>query len=51
MTRFAGDYPNLGVLTFDHKDPYEAWSDVHHRRNWGELVCFCGSLVIIFFFF
>lgn len=38
VVRFAGSYPDVGIVTFDHKDPYEAWSDRHHRRNWGELV-------------
>ncbi|MFH4973778.1 hypothetical protein AB6A40_000487 [Gnathostoma spinigerum] len=38
VVRFAGDYPDLGQITYDHKDPYEAWSDRHHRRNWGEMV-------------
>ena len=35
---YAGDYPDAGMITFDHKDPYENYSDRHHRRNWGELV-------------
>uniref|UniRef100_A0A0N5AKH6 NADH dehydrogenase [ubiquinone] 1 beta subcomplex subunit 8, mitochondrial n=1 Tax=Syphacia muris TaxID=451379 RepID=A0A0N5AKH6_9BILA len=38
VNRHAGDYPYLGTITYDHKDPYESWSDRHHRRNWGELV-------------
>lgn len=36
--RYAGDYPDLGVVTYDHKDPYESWTDRNHRRNWGEMV-------------
>uniref|UniRef100_A0A0K0EWJ6 NADH dehydrogenase [ubiquinone] 1 beta subcomplex subunit 8, mitochondrial n=1 Tax=Strongyloides venezuelensis TaxID=75913 RepID=A0A0K0EWJ6_STRVS len=35
---FAGDYPDVGVVTFEHKDPFAPWSDRLHRRNWGELV-------------
>uniref|UniRef100_A0A1I7W7E2 NADH dehydrogenase [ubiquinone] 1 beta subcomplex subunit 8, mitochondrial n=1 Tax=Heterorhabditis bacteriophora TaxID=37862 RepID=A0A1I7W7E2_HETBA len=38
VVKYAGDYPDLGVITYDHKDPYEAWTDRHHRRNWGEMV-------------
>lgn len=38
VVRYAGDYPDLGIVTFDHKDPYEAWSDRQNRRNWGEMV-------------
>ncbi|CAO4366114.1 unnamed protein product [Caenorhabditis nigoni] len=38
VIKFAGDYPDLGVVTYDHKDPYEAWTDRQNRRNWGELV-------------
>ncbi|VDD89956.1 unnamed protein product [Enterobius vermicularis] len=38
VNRHAGDYPYLGIVTFEHKDPYESWTDRHHRRNWGELV-------------
>uniref|UniRef100_A0AC34R612 NADH dehydrogenase [ubiquinone] 1 beta subcomplex subunit 8, mitochondrial n=1 Tax=Panagrolaimus sp. JU765 TaxID=591449 RepID=A0AC34R612_9BILA len=38
VKNYAGDYPELGTITFDHKDPYENYSDRHHRRNWGEQV-------------
>ncbi|VDK17432.1 unnamed protein product [Anisakis simplex] len=38
VIRYAGDYPDMGIITFDHKDPYESWTDRHHRRNWGEMV-------------
>lgn len=38
VIKFAGDYPDLGTITYDHKDPYEAWTDRQNRRNWGELV-------------
>ncbi|KAK0411288.1 hypothetical protein QR680_005582 [Steinernema hermaphroditum] len=38
VVRYAGDYPDLGMITYDHKDPYENWTDRHHRRNWGEMV-------------
>ncbi|CEF62412.1 NADH dehydrogenase [ubiquinone] 1 beta subcomplex subunit 8 family-containing protein [Strongyloides ratti] len=34
----SGDYPDLGTITFAHKDPYEAWTDRLNRRNWGEAV-------------
>ncbi|KAK6027913.1 PHD-finger [Ostertagia ostertagi] len=38
VVRYAGDYPDFGIITYDHKDPYEAWTDRHYRRNWGEMV-------------
>ena len=38
--KYAGDYPDLGIVTYDHKDPYEAWTDRQNRRNWGEMVRF-----------
>uniref|UniRef100_A0A0K0E9F7 NADH dehydrogenase [ubiquinone] 1 beta subcomplex subunit 8, mitochondrial n=1 Tax=Strongyloides stercoralis TaxID=6248 RepID=A0A0K0E9F7_STRER len=38
VLNFSGDYPDLGLTTFAHKDPYEAWSDNLYRRNWGEMV-------------
>ncbi|CAJ0607358.1 unnamed protein product [Cylicocyclus nassatus] len=38
VVRYAGDYPDLGSVTYDHKDPYEDWSDRLNRRNWGEMV-------------
>uniref|UniRef100_A0AC34GR11 NADH dehydrogenase [ubiquinone] 1 beta subcomplex subunit 8, mitochondrial n=1 Tax=Panagrolaimus sp. ES5 TaxID=591445 RepID=A0AC34GR11_9BILA len=38
LNRHAGDYPEAEIVTFDHKDPYENWTDHHHKRNWGELV-------------
>ncbi|KIH66666.1 PHD-finger [Ancylostoma duodenale] len=38
VVRYAGDYPDLGIITYDHKDPYEAWTDRQNRRNWGEMV-------------
>uniref|UniRef100_A0A914W713 Uncharacterized protein n=1 Tax=Plectus sambesii TaxID=2011161 RepID=A0A914W713_9BILA len=34
----TGDYPDLGTITFAHKDPNEAWSDRRFRRNWAEPV-------------
>ena len=36
---YAGDYPDFGNhrVTFDHKDPYENYTDGHMRRNWGEM--------------
>ncbi|VDO49933.1 unnamed protein product [Onchocerca flexuosa] len=34
--KYAGNYPDYGCVTYDHKDPYENWSDPHYRRNWGE---------------
>jgi NADH dehydrogenase (ubiquinone) 1 beta subcomplex subunit 8 len=34
----SGDYPDLGDVTYAHKDPYETWSDPRFRRNWGEPV-------------
>ncbi|KAI6226197.1 hypothetical protein M3Y99_01319400 [Aphelenchoides fujianensis] len=34
----AGDYPDLGMITYDNKDPYEAYTDSWNRRNWGEPV-------------
>ncbi|VDM71384.1 unnamed protein product, partial [Strongylus vulgaris] len=42
VVRYAGDYPDLGVVTYDHKDPYEAWSDTLNRRNWGEMASSYG---------
>uniref|UniRef100_A0A0N4ZPH4 NADH dehydrogenase [ubiquinone] 1 beta subcomplex subunit 8, mitochondrial n=1 Tax=Parastrongyloides trichosuri TaxID=131310 RepID=A0A0N4ZPH4_PARTI len=36
--RHAGNYPDFGRVTFDHKDPYDSWTDRLHRRNWGEMV-------------
>jgi len=33
-----GDYPDLGVVTFAQKDPYENYSYYWPRRNWGEPV-------------
>ncbi|KAJ1366095.1 hypothetical protein KIN20_026689 [Parelaphostrongylus tenuis] len=38
VVRYAGDYPDLGTVTYDHKDPYEDWTDRLNRRNWGEMV-------------
>lgn len=37
---YAGSYPDLGFMTYDNRDPYEAYSDRHNRRNWGEPVWF-----------
>ncbi|MCP9261818.1 Inhibitor of growth protein [Dirofilaria immitis] len=34
--KYSGNYPDYGCVTYDHKDPYENWSDPHYRRNWGE---------------
>ncbi|VDK51160.1 unnamed protein product [Gongylonema pulchrum] len=34
--KHAGNYPDYGCVTYDHKDPHEDWSDPFHRRNWGE---------------
>lgn len=49
VVRYAGDYPDMGIVTFDHKDPYESWSDRHHRRNWGEMVSLARILFVSFF--
>ena len=38
VVRYAGNYPDLGVVTFDHKDPYAAYTDNSFNRNWGEPV-------------
>ncbi|KAK6046808.1 NADH-ubiquinone oxidoreductase ASHI subunit [Cooperia oncophora] len=38
VVRYAGDYPDFGPITYDHKDPYENWTDRLNRRNWGEMV-------------
>jgi NADH dehydrogenase (ubiquinone) 1 beta subcomplex subunit 8 len=35
---YAGDYPDLGFMTYDNRDPYEMYSYPHERRNWGEPV-------------
>ncbi|CAD5211410.1 unnamed protein product [Bursaphelenchus okinawaensis] len=40
VTSFAGDYPDLGLVTFDNKDIYENFSDGLNNRNWGEPVIF-----------
>jgi NADH dehydrogenase (ubiquinone) 1 beta subcomplex subunit 8 len=34
----AGDYPNPGLVTWDHKDPYDLYTDRDLRRNWCEPV-------------
>ncbi|VDN81607.1 unnamed protein product [Brugia pahangi] len=48
--KYAGNYPDYGCVTYDHKDPYENWSDPHYRRNWGEGVSCIrhGCLQILF---
>uniref|UniRef100_A0A0R3QQS8 NADH dehydrogenase [ubiquinone] 1 beta subcomplex subunit 8, mitochondrial n=1 Tax=Brugia timori TaxID=42155 RepID=A0A0R3QQS8_9BILA len=48
--KYAGNYPDYGCVTYDHKDPYENWSDPHYRRNWGEGVSYIrhGCLQILF---
>ncbi|TKR86559.1 hypothetical protein L596_011131 [Steinernema carpocapsae] len=38
VVRYAGDYPELGIITYDHKDPYDSWTDRMHRRDFGEMV-------------
>ncbi|PAV62308.1 hypothetical protein WR25_08125 [Diploscapter pachys] len=38
VVRYCGDYPELGSISYDHKDPYESWTDPVFRRNWGEMV-------------
>ncbi|KJH47323.1 NADH-ubiquinone oxidoreductase ASHI subunit [Dictyocaulus viviparus] len=38
VVRYAGDYPDFGIVTYLHKDPYESWTDRLNRRNWGEMV-------------
>jgi len=35
-THRFGNYPDLGRFTYDHKDPYENWSNELYRRNHGE---------------
>lgn len=45
--RYAGDYPDVGIVTYDHKDPYENWSYPFYRRNWGEMVIFNYFLIKI----
>ena len=44
MAAHAHDYPDLGEITYEHRDPYENWSDIRFRRNFGEPVC-CLFLV------
>nr|CAD2176303.1 unnamed protein product [Meloidogyne enterolobii] len=34
----VGDYPNPGIVTAEHRDPYDYYSDFHQRRNWNEPV-------------
>lgn len=41
---YAGDYPDLGLVTYDNKDPYENWTDNLNRRNWGEQVRVFGAV-------
>jgi hypothetical protein len=38
VQHFAGNYPDLGMMTYDNRDPYEAYSHSRNRRNWGEAV-------------
>jgi len=33
-----GDYPNIGIVAYEQRDPYEAYSDNSFNRNWGEVV-------------
>ncbi|CAD5215761.1 unnamed protein product [Bursaphelenchus xylophilus] len=40
VTHSCGDYPDLGLVTFDNKDIYENYSDGLNNRNWGEPVIF-----------
>ncbi|KAL3076271.1 hypothetical protein niasHS_013542 [Heterodera schachtii] len=41
-----GDYPEIGVVTYEQRDPYDNYSHTMHRRNWNEPVsftfCFCS---------
>lgn len=34
----SGSYPDLGVITYDHKDPFENWTHDRFRRNFAEPV-------------
>jgi len=36
----VGDYPDLGIITFAHRDPNEFYTDKRFRRSWGEPVPF-----------
>ncbi|OQV24957.1 putative NADH dehydrogenase [ubiquinone] 1 beta subcomplex subunit 8, mitochondrial [Hypsibius exemplaris] len=31
-----GDYPDVPCISYDARDPYEAWDYPYHRRNYGE---------------
>lgn len=33
-----GDYPDVGVVTYEQKDPYDNYSCSLFRRYWGEPV-------------
>lgn len=36
VINYAGDYPDLGHMTYDNRDPYENYGYSHQRRNFGE---------------
>jgi hypothetical protein len=36
VVHHAGNYPDLGLITYDNMDPYENYTDSHNRRNWGQ---------------
>uniref|UniRef100_A0A915KVH6 NADH dehydrogenase [ubiquinone] 1 beta subcomplex subunit 8, mitochondrial n=1 Tax=Romanomermis culicivorax TaxID=13658 RepID=A0A915KVH6_ROMCU len=31
-----GEYPDLGIISYELRDPYENWSDTMYRRNFNE---------------
>uniref|UniRef100_A0A914GXG5 Uncharacterized protein n=1 Tax=Globodera rostochiensis TaxID=31243 RepID=A0A914GXG5_GLORO len=33
-----GDYPDVGIVAFEQRDPYDNYSNTAHRRNWNEPV-------------
>uniref|UniRef100_A0A914L638 Uncharacterized protein n=1 Tax=Meloidogyne incognita TaxID=6306 RepID=A0A914L638_MELIC len=38
LKNHIGDYPDAGIVTAEHRDPYDYYSDFHQRRNWNEPV-------------
>lgn len=38
-------------MTYDNRDPYEAYTDGHNRRNWGEPVSYLCLLFLNLHFF
>lgn len=49
-----GDYPDLGDINYDVKDPYENWSYEKYRRNFTEPVnnpefIFYSLIILIIF--